>query len=190
MNKPSLENIIKESIKVKQDLLNNSLVEIIDCFSLVLNAVKNSNTLFICGNGGSAADAQHFAAELIVRYKKNRASIPAIAFTTDTSVLTACANDFSYDQIFSRQLEGLGNKGDLIIGLTTSGNSMNIIKAFEIAKKKKIKTICLTGMNGGKINKINLNGKIFVPSDVTARVQETHELILHSWCELIDHELF
>ena len=119
-------------------MVKQKLADQIDLVSSILcNTIKSGNKIYICGNGGSAADAQHFAAELIVRYKNERKSIPCISLTTDTSIITACANDYSYDQIFSRQIEGLGSSGDLLIGISTSGNSQNIIEAFKSAKDKE-----------------------------------------------------
>ena len=154
----------------------------------IIKVLKSNRKILICGNGGSAADAQHFTAELMVRYRNERISLPCIALTTDTSIITACANDYSYDQIFSRQIKGLGSSGDLLIGISTSGNSQNIIEAFKLAKDKGMLTVCLTGKDGGKVKSMDLDHTIVVPSNSTARIQEVHELILHAWCEMIDDE--
>ncbi len=153
--------------------------------TLCLNALKNKHKILIAGNGGSAADSQHFAAELTGRFKKERLSLPAIALTTDTSALTAIGNDYGYEYVFSRQLEGLGNKGDVFIGISTSGNSENIIKAFTKAKEKGLKTITLLGKNGGKMkNTGDIN--IIIPSNDTPRIQEMHIMSLHMICAIID----
>lgn len=151
----------------------------------VVKTLKNGNKILICGNGGSAADAQHFAAELTGRYKTERLSLPAIALTTDTSALTAIGNDYGYDEVFARQLLGIGNSGDLLIGISTSGNSKNVLKAFEIAKQKGIKTIGLSGRDGGAMNELcGIN--VVVPSNDTARIQEMHILIIHTICAAVD----
>jgi D-sedoheptulose 7-phosphate isomerase len=153
--------------------------------NLALQTLKNGNKILICGNGGSAADAQHFAAELTGRYKSERISLPAIALTTDTSAITAIGNDYGYDEVFARQLSGVGNSGDLLIGISTSGNSTNILKALKIAKQKGIKTAGLSGKGGGEMNSLcDIN--VVVPSNDTARIQEMHILIIHTICAAID----
>ena len=153
--------------------------------NLALQTLKNGNKILICGNGGSAADAQHFAAELTGRYKSERISLPAIALTTDTSAITAIGNDYGYDEVFARQLSGVGNSGDLLIGISTSGNSTNILKALQIAKQKDIKTAGLSGKGGGEMNSLcDIN--VVVPSNDTARIQEMHILIIHTICAAID----
>ena len=150
-----------------------------------LNTLKNGNKIFIAGNGGSAADSQHFSAELTGRFKKERVSLPAIALTTDTSALTAIGNDYGYEYVFSRQLEGLGKEGDVFIGISTSGNSKNIIEAIKKAKEKNIKVITLLGKDGGKMkNAGDIN--IIIPSNNTPRVQEMHIMVLHMICQIID----
>jgi D-sedoheptulose 7-phosphate isomerase len=152
--------------------------------------VKNGNKILTCGNGGSAADAQHFATELVIRYNKERPSIPAIALSSDASVVTAASNDYGYEFVFSRQIEGLGKAGDVLIGITTSGNSKNVHKAFETAKELGMKTICLNGKSGGTINNLNLDSNLIIPSNTTARIQEAHINIIHIWCELIDQIIY
>ena len=144
-----------------------------------------------CGNGGSAADAQHFAAELIGRFERERQELAAIALTTDTSILTAVGNDYSYDEIFSKQVRGLGKKSDILLGISTSGNSKNVVKAIEVAKKMGIKIIALTGNDGGKIASLLDKEDIHLcaPSTRTARIQETHLVLLHSLCDGVDHML-
>lgn len=144
--------------------------------------------VFLCGNGGSAADAQHIAAELVGRFKKERRGLPAIALTTDTSILTAVGNDYGYEQVFARQVEALASAGDVLIGISTSGNSSNVVEAVKAAKRLGIKTIGLTGARGGVLKTL-CDEVLVVPSDVTARIQEAHILIGHIWCELIDELL-
>ena len=152
------------------------------------HAIQNGHKVLFCGNGGSAADSQHMAAEIVGRFVKEREGWPAIALTTDTSILTAVANDYGYDAVFSRQVEALCNSGDILVGLSTSGNSANIIAAINKAKQKGAKTIGMTGKDGGQMNNlcdININ----VPYGVTARVQEAHILIGHIICELIESDI-
>jgi len=152
---------------------------------MITDAIKNGNKVLLAGNGGSAADAQHIAAELSGRFVKERRALPGIALTTDTSVLTSIANDYGYAHVFSRQVEALAAPGDLFIGISTSGNSQGILNALETAEKVGCKTLGLSGRNGGKMNGLcNLN--IVVPSDVTARIQEMHILIGHILCKAVD----
>ncbi len=153
-------------------------------------AISQGRKILICGNGGSAADSQHFAAELVVRLssKVERAALPCIALTTDTSILTACANDYGYDMIFSRQVEALGKKGDALIGLSTSGNSENVLRAFKTADLKKMKSLGLLGAGGGKCKDI-CDQVIVIPSDSTMRIQEEHIFILHTLASLIEQIL-
>lgn len=151
------------------------------------NALDKGHKILFCGNGGSAADAQHLAAELVGRFVKERESLPAIALTTDTSILTAIANDYSYDDVFSRQVAGLGQAGDVLIGISTSGNSKNVVKAIELAKQKGLKTVALTGEGGGKLGAL-CDAVIAVPSKTTARIQEMHILVGHIVCELVEED--
>jgi len=182
---------LEESIETKQKLLDDKyLNQIVEAGEIILEAVKNGNKILTCGNGGSAADAQHFAAELVVRYNKERPSVPAIALSSDASAVTAASNDYGYKYVFSRQVEGLGKPGDVLVGITTSGNSKNVHKAFETAREKGLKTICLNGKTGGTINDLNLDSNIIIPSHTTARIQESHINIIHTWCELIDHIIY
>lgn len=158
--------------------------EMADVMSQTLH---QGHKILICGNGGSAADAQHIAAEFIGRFHNERISLPAVALTVDTSILTSVANDYSYDVVFSRQVEGLGQEGDVLWGITTSGNSGNVIKAVEAAKKKGLKTIVSSGKDGGAIRGM-ADISLVIPSDVTARIQEMHMLCAHLICEIIDEE--
>ena len=155
---------------------------------IISEAFKNNNKLLICGNGGSASDAQHFSAELIGRFKKERASLPAIALNTDTSSITAIANDYNYKKIFSRQIEGLGQKGDILLAISTSGNSHNIKEALKVAKKKNIITIGLTGKNMSILLKES-DYCIAVPSYQTSHIQELHIIVLHLLCILIEKNI-
>ena len=154
----------------------------------IINCLKKGNKIIIFGNGGSAADAQHIAAELIGRYKMERNSIPAISFTTDTSVLTSLSNDYSFDNIFSRQCDGLVNRGDVVIAISTSGKSKNIINGLTSAKKKGAKTIGLLGKKGGDMTDL-VTIPIIVDSSSTARIQEVHRVIYHIICELVEQKL-
>ena len=167
-------------------LIYNLTPKIYELAYLIFNVLQKGNKLLICGNGGSAADAQHFSSELMGRYEKDRNSLPAIALTTDTSALTAIGNDFGFDEIFSRQIEGIGKSGDILLVISTSGNSKNLIKAIEKAKEKNIKCAALLGKKGGHIYKIS-DIEITIPSDRTCRIQEMHGLIIHIISGLIEH---
>lgn len=151
----------------------------------IINAIKNGNKIMICGNGGSAADAQHFAGEFLCRFYKNRKPLPCIALTTDTSILTAIANDFSYEEVFSRQVEGLGKPGDIVIGISTSGSSKNVLRAFQLAKQMNIKTVLLTGATKKEIATIS-DSVMGVPSTDTPRIQEMLLLVEHIICEMVE----
>jgi D-sedoheptulose 7-phosphate isomerase len=157
----------------------------------MVDCLRSGGKVMACGNGGSAADAQHFAAELIGRFERERQELAAIALTTDTSILTAVGNDYSYDEVFSKQVRGLGKKGDILLGISTSGNSKNVVKAIEAAKKIGLNVIALTGNGGGKIaSLLDANDiHLCVPSNRTARIQETHLVLLHGLCDGIDHLL-
>ena len=148
-------------------------------------ALNSGNKILFCGNGGSAADSQHLAAEIVGRFQKERPSLPALALTVDTSVLTAVANDYGYDTVFSRQVEGLGNDGDVLVGISTSGNSKNVIAAIEAARKKQMKVIGFTGIGGGKMADL-CDVCLAVPSRVTARTQEMHIMMGHILCEIAE----
>ncbi len=155
--------------------------------SLCVNTLKNGNKIMFCGNGGSAADAQHLAAELVGRYKINRPAMNALALTVDTSILTAIGNDYGYDTVFERQVEGLGKKGDVLIGLSTSGNSKNMLLAFDMAARKGIKTVAMTGNCGGKM-KQRADYAINVPSEAANNIQEMHLAVGHLLCGVIEKE--
>jgi len=186
-----IKDQIKKSYETKQTIYSNDelLNKIQEVCELCVKLYKGTNKTILAGNGGSAADAQHIAAELVGRYGFDRPSIPSLALTTDTSNLTAIGNDYGYDMIFSRQLEGMGQDGDIFIGISTSGNSKNIIKAFEVAKNKNITTVALTGRDGGEMAKM-ADIALVVPSDSTPRIQESHILIGHIICDIIEKEIF
>lgn len=171
-----------ETIKSVIGTMENDLAK---ASSLVIETLKNGNKVLLCGNGGSAADAQHIAAELTGRYKTERRGLPGIALTTDTSALTAIGNDYGYDRVFDRQVEALANKGDLLIGISTSGNSSNVVSALTLAKELRCSTLGLSGRDGGKMNDIcDIN--LIVPSDDTPRIQEIHILLGHTLCHIVD----
>lgn len=148
--------------------------------------IRQSNKILVCGNGGSAADAQHFAAELIGRFEQERAAWPAIALTTDTSILTAIANDYRFSEVFERQVDGLGQPGDVLIGISTSGNSENVLRAVDKARSKGLTTIGLLGGSGGRLE-AEVNRAVLVQGASTARIQEAHIFILHVWAAIIEH---
>lgn len=179
----------EESIEVKKRFLEENLPKILEAVQLIVHAFKSGNKLFFFGNGGSAADAQHLAAEFVNRYVMERPPLPALALTTDTSILTSVSNDLSFNEIFSIQLRALGRKGDVAIGISTSGNSFNVIRAFEVAKEMGMKTVAITGNDGGKLGRI-ANLSLIVSSTSTPRIQETHILIGHILCEMVEQILF
>ena len=186
-----IKNIIQSSIDVKKQILQDEslLKRVSDVSDMITIAFKLSKHVYFCGNGGSAADAQHLAAEFSGRFYTDRHALPAEALHCNTSYLTAVANDYSFDVIYSRLIEGIGNEGDILIGLSTSGNSTNIIKAFEAARKKKIITIGFTGSTGGKLKPL-CDHLINVPSTDTPRIQESHIMIGHIICELVEKSYF
>jgi len=161
----------------------NGVIE--ESVEVLINTLKNGGKLLLCGNGGSAADCQHIAAEFVVRYEKERQALAAIALTTDTSILTAHTNDFGFETVFSRQVEALANEKDCLIAISTSGNSINVLKAVEAAKRKGMAVVALTGGKGGELGR-QAAVSIIVPSNVTARIQEAHILIGHWWCGAIE----
>jgi len=172
-----------ETAKKMQELL--PLIE--EAGELATKTLKNGGKILICGNGGSAADSQHIAAELSGRFKKERIALAGIALTTDTSALTAIGNDYGYEYVFSRQVEALANEGDLLIGISTSGNSLNVIKAIESAKKIGCKVVTLTGKSGGEMKNLG-DVNIVIPSNDTPRIQEMHIMVGHMICAIIDEE--
>ena len=186
-----IKNIIKASIDTKQKLLQNEVLlkTIAASVDVIVNAFRNGNRVYFCGNGGSAADAQHLAAEFSGRFYKDRKALPAEALHCNTSYLTAVANDYSFDDIYSRLIDGIGEQGDILIGLSTSGNSSNIIKAFETARKKEMITIGFTGESGGKMKSL-CDHLINIPSTDTPRIQESHIMMGHIVCQLVEEKYF
>ena len=189
--KNSIYKIITESIEVKQRLLADAAMEkvIENIVDVIAHAFKNGHRVYFCGNGGSAADAQHLAAEFSGRFYKNRIALPAEALHTNTSYLTAVANDFGYDKVYSRLVEGIMEEGDILIGLSTSGNSPNIVEAFKVARGKGVITIGFTGEDGGGM-KTYCDYLVNVPSKNTPRIQESHIMLGHIICELVEEWLF
>lgn len=186
--KNQIKNIFQESIWVKEETLSKNIDELVRVIKEAVVTLKKGRKLMFMGNGGSAADSQHIAAEFIGRFKKERQAMAAIALTTDTSIITAIGNDYGYEKVFARQIEGLGKKGDLVFGLSTSGNSPNIIEGLKQAQRMGIKTVTLTGCSGGKMAKLS-DYSLIVPSNDTARIQESHICLSHAMCELVENAL-
>ncbi len=186
-----IKDIIAASIAVKQQVLEDDAMikTVTDCVTAIVTAFKNGNKVLFCGNGGSAADAQHLAAEFSGRFYLDRDALPAEALHCNTSYMTAVANDYSYDVIYSRLVKGIGLKGDVLIGLSTSGNSKNIVAAFEVARQKGMVTIGFTGATGGAMKNIS-DYLLNVPSTDTPRIQESHILLGHIICELVEAQYF
>lgn len=186
-----IKKSIEQSIETKQNLLRFCLADIETCGKKLAESIKNGGKILFCGNGGSAADSQHLAAELVIRYRSsvNRAAIPAIALTVDPSIMTAGGNDIGFENIYAREVEAYGRKGDVLVGVSTSGNSENVFRAIQQAKKQGLITIGLLGASGGKIAR-ECDFSVIVPSDITARIQESHILIGHIWCEMIEESIF
>lgn len=181
---------IRESIAAKQTILSDrELLNTVSVLSTqIVNCIKNRGKLVICGNGGSASDAIHFSGEIIGKFQKDRKPWPAITLNADIATLTSVANDYSYDEVFSRQVEAFVNNNDLFIGISTSGNSENVYRACVEARKIGAKTACLVGHNGGKIAEI-ADFPVIIPNNTTARIQECHILIIHILCEIVEKEL-
>ena len=189
--KDRIAEIIRASIDTKQKILEDELLlqTINNCVHKIVMAFKNGNKVLFCGNGGSAADAQHLAAEFSGRFYTDRKALPAEALHCNTSYLTAVGNDYSFDVIYSRLIDGIGQHGDVLIGLSTSGNSKNIIKAFETTKEKGMITIGFTGMTGGQLKSVS-DYLINIPSTDTPRIQESHIMAGHIICQLVEEKLF
>ena len=187
----NFKSVIHSHIQDHKDVVNHldeeTIKKIEEVSNLLVDCLSNGKTIFWCGNGGSAGDSQHLAAELIGRYKNDRRPLRSIALTTDSSAITCISNDYSYDKVFERQIEGLGTKGDVLIGISTSGNSFNVINAVKKANKIGVTTVCMLGNNGGAANEI-ADHSIIINSQSTARIQEMHILIGHTICQLIDLE--
>ena len=186
-----IRQIINASIAVKQAVLEDeNLIETVSVIAQsITNALRNGNRVYLCGNGGSAADAQHLAAEFSGRFYTDRKALPAEALHCNSSYLTAVANDYSYDVVYARLIEGIANKGDVLIGLSTSGNSGNIVKAFEVARTKGIITVGFTGASGGVMHSVS-DYLLNVPSTDTPRIQESHIMLGHIICQLVEEQYF
>ena len=181
--------IFKESGRVKENFLNENLGKLSDVIEAITAALKSGNKILIFGNGGSAADAQHIAAEFVNRFTIERPPLPAIALTTDTSIITSIGNDYDFAEIFSKQIRAIGQAGDIAWGISTSGNSPNVIKGLETAKKMGLITLAFTGKDGGAIAKM-ADFSIHVSAAHTARVQEAHITVIQIWCGILEDELF
>lgn len=193
MNKHEhIKRIFTASIEAKRLSLETLVEPIAKAADIMIKALSTHHKILSCGNGGSAADAQHFAGEMIGRFLIEREPLAAIALSTDTSVLTAIANDYDYANIFTKQIKALGNKGDILLAISTSGNSVSILKAIEAAHEKNLKVIALTGKDGGKMaHALNPDDiELRVNASISPRIQETHILIIHCLCELIENQLF
>ena len=186
-----ISNSLKESSEVKLLIEKKCSADIIKSIDILVESLKNGKKLLLCGNGGSAADSQHIAAEFIIRlsHDLNRPAIPAIALTTDTSILTAGGNDIGYENVFARTVEGLGNEGDILIAISTSGNSENVIKAVDTAKSKGMKIIGFLGGRGGKLKDL-VDVAVIIPSPSTGRIQEGHITVAHIICEAVERKLY
>lgn len=186
----AIKEDIQNSIDVKQTLLQNEefINTVSDLSAEIIKAIRNGNKLVLCGNGGSASDALHFAGEIVGRFQKERNSWPALVLNADVATMTAIANDYGYENVFARQVEGCVKAGDIFLGISTSGNSENVYRASEVAKKRGAITAALLGKDGGKIGK-NVDYPIIVPCMITARVQECHIMIIHIMCEVVEEEL-
>ncbi len=183
--KQNLLQQVQAAIDLKRGFFDTELDHILRQADDMAERLRRGCRILVCGNGGSAADAQHLAAELSGRYLKERRALAGIALTTDTSALTAIGNDYGFDQVFSRQVEALGRPGDLLIGISTSGNSPNVIRAVESARDLGMRTLGLLGRDGGRLKEL-VDDALVVPSPVTARIQEVHQMVYHFWCEALD----
>ncbi len=183
-----IKDILLESIQVKEEILRNQVDSILQIAVLMIDCLKKDGKVIVFGNGGSASDSQHIAAELVGRFKKDRSALAGIALTTNTSILTSLANDYGYDVVFARQVEALGKKNDVVLGISTSGKAKSVALGIKQAKKMGIKTVALSGGDGGDIVKL-ADVSLVVPSKVTARIQEAHITIAHIICEMIEQEL-
>lgn len=185
---PIFEETIEESIRVKRRVLEQQMFELNAIAKLLKRRLEAGNKVLLFGNGGSAADSQHIAAELVSKFNRDRKALPAMALTTDTSILTSISNDYDFDRTFARQIEALGHKGDVAIAISTSGNSPNVLKAVGTAKEKGLATVGLTGQNGGKL-KGCVDLCFRAPSNSTPRIQEVHITIAHVICDILEQEL-
>lgn len=180
------------SIETKMQALQTLVDPITSAAAAMVECLLAEGKILSCGNGGSAGDAQHFSSEMLNRFERERPPLPAIALSTDTSTLTSIANDYSYTEVFSKQVRALGREGDLLLAISTSGNSPNVLEAIKTAHQRGMRVVALTGKNGGRMRELlrDTDIEICVPSDVTARIQEVHLLAIHCLCDLIDTHLF
>lgn len=187
-----IESIFQSSIETKQKAIDVLPASVEAAGALIVSSLLNDGKVLSCGNGGSAGDAQHFSSELLNRFERERPSLPGIALSTDTSTLTSIANDYSYNEIFSKQIRALGKEGDILLAISTSGNSANVIQAIQAAHDRGMKVVALSGKNGGGMTSLLASDdiEIRVPSDSTARIQEVHLLVIHCLCDYIDNALF
>jgi D-sedoheptulose 7-phosphate isomerase len=191
----SIEKIrshFEESLETKRDAMASIIPAIAEAGELMVDSLRNGGKILSCGNGGSAGDAQHFSAELLNRFEIERPGLPAIALTTDSSTITAIANDYAYQDIFSKQVQALGGAADLLLAISTSGNSPNVVRAVDAAHEREMKVVALTGRDGGAILGAleTTDVEIRVPAERTARIQEVHLLVIHTLCDFIDSALF
>jgi len=184
-----INEILRDSVKVKEDFIGKNIPNFIFFAEKITQSFTSDRKLMLCGNGGSAADAQHIAAEFVNRFLLERPPLPAIALTTDTSIITSVGNDYTFDEVFSKQVKAIGMEGDVLLAISTSGNSANVLSAVEAAKNQEIYTAGLTGGDGGKLATL-VDLALVVKSDSTPRIQETHILAGHIICQLVDYLLF
>jgi D-sedoheptulose 7-phosphate isomerase len=183
-----IKDILLESIQIKEDLMRTRIEAIMGIAELFIESLKKGGKVIFFGNGGSASDCEHLAAELVGRFKKDRIALAGISLTTNTSIITSLANDYGYEVVFAKQVEALGQKNDLVVGISTSGKAKNVVAGIKQAKKMGLKTVALTGGDGGELAKL-ADVALMVPSSVTARIQEAHITIGHVICELVEQEL-
>lgn len=180
---------LQASARLHEQAQSSSVVATVAAAAAMVAALRAGGKILVCGNGGSASDAQHFAAELVGRFERERPALASIALTTDTSILTALANDYAYSKVFARQVDAIGREGDVLVGISTSGGSENVLEAFATARLRRLTTVALTGRDGGVVG-ATADIHINVPSDSTARAQEVHRTLLHAICELVERESY
>lgn len=185
--KDTIKMVFADSLEVMQQFAGDeaAMSSVAEAADLIVDCYKSGGKVLVFGNGGSAADSQHMAAELVVRFEKERKGLPCIALSTDTSIITAGSNDYGYKQVFSRQIEALGGEGDVAVAISTSGNSENVIEGVKAAKAKKMPVVLLSGRDGGKLSEM-ADTAIVVKTDNTARIQEVHETIIHALCKIVE----